>query len=251
MFPEIRLVSGVSLQTYLVYLSLLYSALVVALPRYADWRSMSRTVALNGAMVIMVSGLIGGRLFHVFFESYSFYRGHIERVFEFWYGGFVFYGGFYFAAFCGWIYLKWAKEPVLAWFDFFAPVLSVGYGLGRISCLLAGCCYGQLCDLPWAIDHRHPTQIYASVLELLFLPVLLHLQKKQETTVHKPEGMVFGAWAVWHSMNRIFMESLRADDRGPLPAGLSISTWMSFGLMALGVGLIIFSLQRKQAEEKI
>jgi phosphatidylglycerol:prolipoprotein diacylglycerol transferase len=41
--------------------------------------------------------------------------------------------------------------PFLALADLIAPSLLVGLALGRIGCLLNGCCYGGASDLPWAV----------------------------------------------------------------------------------------------------
>jgi phosphatidylglycerol:prolipoprotein diacylglycerol transferase len=49
----------------------------------------------------------------------------------------------------------------------FAPAIALGIAIGRIGCLLAGCCYGIPTSLPWGLDFgdgilRHPTQLYES-----------------------------------------------------------------------------------------
>jgi phosphatidylglycerol:prolipoprotein diacylglycerol transferase len=35
--------------------------------------------------------------------------------------------------------------------DLIAPSLALGLAIGRIGCLLNGCCYGGPCDRPWAV----------------------------------------------------------------------------------------------------
>ena len=41
------------------------------------------------------------------------------------------------------------RVPLLATADLIAPSLLLGLALGRVGCLLNGCCYGGPCDLPW------------------------------------------------------------------------------------------------------
>ena len=41
--------------------------------------------------------------------------------------------------------------PILATADLLAPCFTAGLAIGRLGCLLNGCCYGGLCDAPWAI----------------------------------------------------------------------------------------------------
>lgn len=60
--------------------------------------------------------------------------------------------------------------------------LAVSMAVGRIGCLLRGCCYGEATTLPWGIDFgdhilRHPTQIYEMIFDGLL--VLFLIWKKQ------------------------------------------------------------------------
>ncbi len=41
--------------------------------------------------------------------------------------------------------------PLLATADLIAPSMLLGLALGRVGCLLNGCCYGGPCDLPWKV----------------------------------------------------------------------------------------------------
>ena len=238
MWPELHFF-GINLPTYLVYLSFLYSGLVLLLPRYAQWRLKPPAEALNLAMILMVFGLIGARSFHVFFENPEFYRDHWIRFFHFWLGGFVYYGGFYLALFAGALYCYVSQNEILSWLDFFAPVVSLGYGLGRISCFLAGCCYGKACELPWAVNHRHPTQLYASGLELFSFSVIAYLLWRKNPKDNSKSGFIFGLWALLHGLGRILVEIFRDDDRGPAIVNLSISTWLSLPLIGLGLFLLM------------
>jgi phosphatidylglycerol:prolipoprotein diacylglycerol transferase len=176
----------------------------------------------------MVFGFIGGRLVHVVFESPEVYKEDWRRVFEFWYGGFVWYGGALlgFVGALGFILIK--KIDFKQWSDFYAPILALGYGLGRVSCFIAGCCYGRTCELPWAISGRHPTQLYAVVWELMAFIVLILLEKRKSLQA----GMLFVVWIFMHSIGRLIMEYYREDFRGPMLVGFSISTWISLVLLS-------------------
>jgi phosphatidylglycerol:prolipoprotein diacylglycerol transferase len=66
--------------------------------------------------------------------------------------------------------------------DLFALALSAGEAVGRWGCFVGGCCFGKVCDLPWAVyQHgalRHPTQAYLSLAALFTLAVLLVLERR-------------------------------------------------------------------------
>lgn len=190
----------------------------------------------------MVTSLIGARLFHVFYENFEYYANDPLKVFYIWEGGFVYYGGALFSAFAAAIFL-YIKSPknLEAYFDLFAPVMSLSYILGRSACLLTGCCFGKTCDLPWAISGRHPTQAYAMIFEVGALILILGLEKvpfseRRPRFLAKP-GAVFYVWLILHAFGRLIMEHFRDDFRGP-DFGLSISSWISVSLIALAVYLL-------------
>jgi phosphatidylglycerol:prolipoprotein diacylglycerol transferase len=48
----------------------------------------------------------------------------------------------------------------LALADIVAPSFLVGLAIGRIGCLLNGCCYGGICDQPWAVTFPQESPPY-------------------------------------------------------------------------------------------
>ncbi len=237
MLPEVNFTESFSLPTYIVYLSWLFTLLVICLPWYSRHRQMNLKIALNISLILMLSGFIGARLFHVFYESWPFYREQPERIFYVWLGGFVFLGGAIPAVLVAALYLYFKKLSFREWADFFAPLGAIGYGLGRVSCFLSGCCYGADCDLPWAIQGRHPTQLYAVFWEL---GVAIFLLKFRTKILKKYKlGGVFWLWVFLHSMGRIFIEGLRDDFRGPQIFGYSVSSFFCLILVSLSTFQLI------------
>ncbi len=250
MFPEIHLSDSIVLPTYIVFLSLLYCFLLVYVVRRAVKQEKPIEIALNLALILMIGGFVGGRLFHVFYELPQYYAEDWTRVFKFWEGGFVFFGGFIIALAASWIYVWKMKLSFLEWANFYAPVGALGYGLGRISCFLAGCCYGGSCAAPWAVTFpwdanqiaRHPVQLYAVFWELIVFLILIWLEKKNQL-----KNRIFFLWLIGHSLGRMMMEHYREDFRGNLIWNLSISTWISLILLAIGIASLAstFIFQRR------
>jgi phosphatidylglycerol:prolipoprotein diacylglycerol transferase len=228
---------------YLAYLSALYCFLIFYVFRRSKSRKVDTMTALDLGILIMIFGFWGARLMHVFYENPEIYSEDWKRVFYFWYGGFVFYGGAL-AAFFACLFLIWKKKlSFYEWADFYAPVIALGYGLGRLSCLIAGCCYGRACEAPWAIQGRHPTQAYAALWELATYGFLIFQERR-----HQPRpGQIFGFWLCFHGVGRIMMEHYRDDFRGSFFAGQSISTWISVALLTGGVVILLSSLGRKKS----
>lgn len=199
---------------------------------------INRRIAYDITLVIMMAGFIGARLTHVFYEEFEFYKSFPLEVFKFWKGGFVYFGGFALAFICVLIYLKQKKETFLKWADFFTPYLSLSYALGRLGCFFEGCCYGSYCELPWAVNQQHPTQLYMLLSEaiLLFSLIQIRTQLKSWFTT---QGNFFLSWVIGHAACRFIIENYRADDRGQIILHLSISQWISACLMIIGLYYLI------------
>jgi phosphatidylglycerol:prolipoprotein diacylglycerol transferase len=237
LYPYIH-IGPLIISNYFLVISLAATFSMLWFLRRAKSRGLSRLMSIDLTIVIMVSGFVGARLFHVFYEEPDLYREHWQRVFLFWQGGFVFFGGALTALLAGYIYCIWNKEPFLYLADVAAPTVSLAYAVGRTACFLNGCCYGDRCELPWAIFvqgmPRHPVQLYASFWEFAVLLILLLLEKRA-----KVSGVVFATWLILHGLGRVMMEHFRADPRGEFLAGFSISTWIGLGLALFGLATLL------------
>lgn len=195
--------------------------------------------ALDLGLAMMLGGFIGARALHVFYEAWDTYSQNWIRIFYLWEGGFVFYGGAIGALLCATLLIRSRRLLFMEWADFFAPIFAIGYGVGRLSCFFAGCCYGKVCDLPWAVKFpfdsalRHPTQLYAVFWELALGMFLLWYEKRERRGL----GQVFAAWVFLHGLGRLLMERFRDDFRGEWIYGLSLSTWISLLVIIIGATL--------------
>jgi phosphatidylglycerol:prolipoprotein diacylglycerol transferase len=237
MLPQIKFL-GLQLPTFFLVISLSLTFLLFWLSLRLDsekGKDFDRKTAFDLSLIIMISGFLGSRLFHVFYEHWDFYSVYPIEIFKFWNGGFVYFGGFLAALFMSGAYLKSQKQRFLKWADFFTPLLSASYALGRIGCLLEGCCYGQYCNLPWSISGRHPTQIYMSLGEFFIFGIILWLEKKKPVFT----GFLFTTWIMLHSVFRFIFEFFRDDDRGVSIIGLSISQMICVVLL-LGSSIFLF-----------
>jgi phosphatidylglycerol:prolipoprotein diacylglycerol transferase len=243
LFPFIHITPDLSIPTYYLVISLVAITCLFWIVRRTDNQKLSRTISLDVSLIVMISAFLGARFMHILYEDFEYYKNTPQKIFYFWDGGFVFYGGAIAATLFGILFLK-KKTPTLVatYLDLFAPVLSMAYAVGRLACLLAGCCYGRLCDLPWAIQGRHPAPLYASLWELGVVMMLLGIEsippKQRKIIYFKKNGSLFFMWMIMHGLGRLMMESFRDDFRGPVLA-VSISSWISWAVIALGSFLLL------------
>ncbi len=249
MLPFIT-IGSVQLPTYFVWMSLIATIGAIWVQRKALARNVSVSTALEIYLLVIVGGPVFARLIFAVWEQPEFYMRHPLSILNIWEGGFVYFGGMIGSIALTAIYLRKLKQSIWPWLDFFAPVLSLGYALGRLGCFWAGCCYGDICDLPWAMqfplvdaNFRHPTQLYATFCELLAFFVVFRLSnniaKDAPATKDLRPGFVFACWLVLHGAGRLVMEFFRDDARGPVVLGLTLGQWVAGVVVLAGVRLAI------------
>jgi len=89
--------------------------------------------------------------------------------------------------------------------------VTVGMAVGRVGCLLRGCCYGKATSLPWGIDlgdhvARHPSQLYEILFDIL-LAFYLAWRKKQGVE----PGELFKIFLNGYLSFRFFLEFIRVE----------------------------------------
>ncbi len=248
---------GLLIPIYFLDISFAFIISMIWLVRRADARGLSRNRALDACLVLMTTGFVGSRVFHILVEEPAYYWARPSLVFDIWSGGFVWYGGALLGAATTVLFLRWKREDLGVWLDLFAPVCALGYAVGRVACVLAGCCYGRVVRLPAFLGGelvRHPTQTYAVISELMALTLLLYFERLQTQRrgsewflrlVREP-GQIFFIWLCLHAIGRIFMEQFRDDPRGPELFGQSVSTWLSLGLLLSSLSLLILRSRRRE-----
>lgn len=227
---------NIEIPSYFLWISILNCLALFWIRQRAHEFGMNAKIALDLSLTVMITGLIGGRLMHVFYEAPEIYKEMPYAVFYIWVGGFVFFGGAIAAGLGAFSFLKWKHLPIEAWFNLFAPVLCFMYGFGRIGCFLAGCCYGKFCRLPWAVDGRHPTQLYSFFWELGILILLLSQERSSNFRLKKSNH--FLNWMTLSCLGRLLIENWRDDFRGPVHI-LSISAWISLIFALIGGSILV------------
>ena len=155
MYPDLFTIPGIRLTVPS------YGVTVMAGLLLATWWAAKRSarvkvnpdIALNLSFLMLIFGLLGGRLFSVLHHWDAEYAANPGQALTCRSGGMEFYGGFIsaFAACLCYLLLKRLSIRLIS--DIVAPSLLLAMGIGRIACFLAGCCYGASCpaNLPWAV----------------------------------------------------------------------------------------------------
>ena len=183
-----------------------------------------------------VGGFIGAKIYAALLD------GQITFAELFSTSGLVWYGGFIGGCLGVLLVIVRSPNPTLATIDIVAPVVLLGYGIGRIGCLLAGDGdYGPPSDLPWAMafpngtvptDVRvHPTPIYETLMSFTFFGLLWSQRLKWESF----QGLLFGMSLILLGVERFIAEFWRITPR--------VLDWMTaaqiFSIVAFVIGIVI------------
>jgi phosphatidylglycerol---prolipoprotein diacylglyceryl transferase len=171
----------------------------------------------NVCMVGIIAGLLGGRFLYYITEPHS--MSSFWQFFALWEGGLSILGAILAILLAVPLYLKREKIPIIPFFDLIAIYAPLLQSIARIGCFFAGCCYGIHTNLPWAVTYMHPhslaplcmplhpTQLYTSLgLLSIFFFMYFYGQKK-----FKAPGSLLSIYLILTSLNRFFIDFLRAD----------------------------------------
>jgi len=245
------------LPTYGLLLATGVVAALLTLRRRADRAGMDGTNLVDFALWLVIWALVGAKLLLVIVELPRYLRDPASLLGVFRAGG-VFLGGFIAAVIAAAVLLRRYKLRTLPTFDVITPSLALGQAIGRLGCLMAGCCWGAACDLPWAVTYTdpvaaerlgtplhqplHPFPVYESLFDfgLYFLLAALFARRLAA-------GAVFATYLVLYGVGRFALEWTRGDvARGFVLDGLlSTSQLISLGMIVVGTGLHIWIRRRK------
>ncbi len=178
----------------------------------AKKQNIEPAIVSNFLFLVFVFGIIGARSFYVI-ENLSYYIRKPLEIILFSHGGLSWFGGLFLSIFAGTIYLRKKRESVYKIFDLIVPFIALGQAMGRIGCLLNGCCFGKPSKFgiysPICESILIPTQIYSS-LSLIFIFIILRFL--QDKPYKKSE--IFFAYLLLYSTKRFFIEFWRAEAEG-------------------------------------
>ena len=244
MNPILIEIGPLTIHSYGFFIALAFLAGIAMTIKEAKWRNLPHQIVSDLSFYIILRAIIGSRLLYIILNP-LYFLDNPWQIFMFWKGGLVFLGGGILATAIVIWFLRKHKQPFWPWADAIAPGLALGQCIGRIGCLMAGCCYGKQCSLPWSITFfdsdslaplhvaLHPTQIYHSLAGLLTFIILI----KAKNYLPR-QGQLMGLFLVIYSILRFNIEFFRADYRGEFFI-LSMTQLISILVFFAGLYIII------------
>jgi phosphatidylglycerol:prolipoprotein diacylglycerol transferase len=252
MFPKVISFGDFFLPTYGLLVALGFLAGIAIVTRLARREGLDVEKITNLAVYCALAGLAGAKAL-MFVMDVDYYWRNPGSIFSFdtLLSAGVFYGGFLGALAFAWVYMKRQGLPWLKTADIFAPGVALGHAIGRLGCFAAGCCWGSLCERPWAVTFTnpsaheltgvplgiplHPAQLYESAATAAVAAWLYH----RSLQPHRP-GLILGQYLLLYSSARFAIEFFRNHEQAfPLAAfPLTWTQWIALALAAAGSALL-------------
>jgi phosphatidylglycerol:prolipoprotein diacylglycerol transferase len=133
--------------------------------------------------------------------------------------------------------------------DLAAPAAAIGYGVGRIGCLLSGDGdYGINTTLPWGVHMAknalvpptppnalvQPTPVYELLFSIVVCWILWKLGER-----HKPIGWLTGMYLFLTGIGRFLVEFVRINPK--LYLGMSNAQVAALGSVVVGIGVMVWA----------
>jgi phosphatidylglycerol:prolipoprotein diacylglycerol transferase len=247
MHPILFEIGSWPVYSYGVLLAIAYLAgLQLAVVR-ARRGGLDAAKVMDLGIYLIIAALVGAKLMLVLVD-FDYFRSNPGELLSLVRAGGVFYGGLILSFAVGLYLVRRYRLPVWASADMYAPGIALGHVVGRLGCLLAGCCYGRPTDLPWGLTFTdpvaaanvgtplgvplHPTQLYDAGTELLILVLLLAFERRGRTF----HGRTFWLYILLYAVSRFVVEIFRGDPRG-MVFGMSTSQFVS--LLILPIALVM------------
>lgn len=223
MYPILFKIGPVQIYSYGAMLALAFLVVAFFARRRALALGMDGDAILDLCVWLVVSGIIGARLFFILLNL-DYYRENPLETVMLWKGGLVWYGGLIAAMIAAIIFLTAKKMPALKTGDLMMPYIALGQSIGRTGCFLNGCCYGKPAPAKFGVIFNalqgpvYPTQLYESAA---MFAVFLILRKCVPAN-----GRTLFLYLILYSCIRFAIEFLRGDNP-VIMMGLTISQIIS------------------------
>lgn len=240
MLPELFSIGPVTIHTFGFMLALAFLAIAWLSGKEYERRGYTNDDAWTMVFAAMVGGVLGAKLYYLgdhWGDTLADPRGMILSG-----AGLTYYGGLLGGALGVTLAARHRGLPLGTVANISAPMLALGYAIGRLGCFLNGDDYGRPTDVPWGmsfpkgspptLETVHPTQVYEAGAAFAIFFFLWGMRKRWQDRSWFP----FGVYLVLAGIERFLVEFYRLNTGVFL--GLTTAQLISIGLVVTGLLLI-------------
>jgi phosphatidylglycerol:prolipoprotein diacylglycerol transferase len=235
------------LHSYGLFLILGFSVAVYVACLEAKKRGIDPNIIVDLSLPLLAFSILACRILYVLLNREQFHSpAEIIRV---WDGGLSFHGSLVAAPLVVWFYAK--RNGLTFWqlADVIATAAFLGYAIGRIGCLMNGCCYGSVCELPWAMSFptegnrtvmtppSHPTQLYSTILGFALFGLMQWAKKAP--AFNRFSGQLVLLFFALYALERAFIEYFR---NGATANTVFGTTWLTEAQLTSIIALVVIAI---------
>lgn len=181
----------------------------------------------DASIFALFLGVIGARVTFIL-QDLPYFLKYPQELWSLKFRGLTSFGGIIFGLFAYAIFALRQKRSLRDVLDVVSPPALLGHAIGRVGCLLNGCCYGFPCTdgtgFCVKVDQspylHQPAQLYDSLMNVGALFVLLGIERRGLS-----RGQTFALFLVLHGITRFIYEYWRAGTVQQVNMGLASSTY--------------------------
>ncbi|MEL0099656.1 MAG: prolipoprotein diacylglyceryl transferase [Opitutae bacterium] len=241
----------------LAYLAGFITAYYLLLCAHKKKRSPYDKEQIINLMTFQIFGvLLGGRIgFALLYRTDELLSDPL-MIFYVWQGGMASHGGFVGVILATLFYVRKSHQSFWPVADLVATVVPPGLFLGRVANFINGELWGRKTDISWGVLFpqapdfalgiaRHPSQIYAALLEGVFVFIFVQFRFWKSNVCQNTPGRLGGEFLAAYALARIIGEFFREPDAS-LIMGMSRGQFYSIFLL-LGGFLVIFLAEKRNS----
>ncbi len=247
MYPELIKIGPITIHSFGLMAMLGFLITTLVLRKEFVRKNLNPDLANSVAVAAVLGGFVGARVYFIIEHWREFVQDPFSMIFSG--AGLVWYGGLIGGTLAVVWTLKRHNIPIMSGGDSIAPLILLGYAIGRLGCQLAGDGdYGPPSDLPWAMAYPngvvptdvpvHPTPIYDFLLSMILFLILWKLRGRLART-----GQLFGLALVALGFERFLTEFFRVTPKIP---GLGITHAQGISIFLALAGIYVWQLASKR-----
>lgn len=227
----------------------------------AKKKGISFDTMLDYGIFVIVSAIIGARLYYVIFDKGGVYESFID-VIAIWNGGLAIYGGLIAGLLAIIGVSKFKKISIPKMLDIVAPCAMLGQAIGRFANFMNAEAYGYNSAKPALYEdfflrmdirepestfvrHTMPTFLLESVWNIIGLVIILFILERFK----KYEGQTTLFYVTWYGFGRMWIEMLRADSLY-IFGDIRVSSLLGFLCFIAGVIMMIYFGARAKQKKR-
>ena len=207
----------------------------------------------NMAAWAIIGGVVFSRVVHVI-DKWDYYIANPRQIITF--EGLAVYGAVIGILIAVLAYCLVKRLSFWQLADIVAPGSLVGMAIGRIGCLINGCCYGLMTSVPWAVVYTnpgsyaplgtplHPAPIYHIIWNLAAFAVIWLLRRRL-----KPVGSLILLYLALYAIGDLGIRFLREGE--PFLFGMQQAQLIGILVLLITVPWLIVKLWRGREQTSV